>query len=95
MSAAGVGRTVGGLARSRPSGPVADRDGAPLLPSARAKRTERIIGIGAVVAVAATVWLGLWVTPPDQTQGDLVRLVYLHPAVAWVACTSPSGWPRW
>ena len=29
--------------------------------------------------------LGLWVTPPDQTQGDLVRLVYLHPALAWVA----------
>jgi heme exporter protein C len=32
-----------------------------------------------------TVWLGLWVTPPDVVQGNLVRLVYVHPAVAWVA----------
>jgi heme exporter protein C len=47
--------------------------------------TVRIIGIAAVVGTACTVWLGLWVTPPDQTQGDLVRLVYIHPGVAWVA----------
>jgi heme exporter protein C len=25
------------------------------------------------------------VTPPDKVQGDLARLVYVHPAVAWVA----------
>ena len=31
------------------------------------------------------VWLGLWVTPPDKVQGNLVRLLYLHPPVAWVA----------
>ena len=37
------------------------------------------------VTTAATVWLGLWVTPPDQVQGNLVRLLYLHPPVAWVA----------
>ena len=43
------------------------------------------LGIAAVVATAVTVWLGLWVTPPDQVQRDLVRLVYIHPAVAWVA----------
>jgi len=40
---------------------------------------------GKAVSVAATVWLGLWVTPPDKVQGNLVRLVYLHPPVAWVA----------
>ena len=31
------------------------------------------------------MWLGLWVTPPDKVQGNLVRLVYLHPPIAWVA----------
>jgi heme exporter protein C len=78
----------------------------PSLPfqSPRARWTLRIIGIAAVVGVAATVWLGLWVTPPDQTQGNLVRLVYLHPAVAWVALYLAFGlaaaasllylWPR-
>jgi heme exporter protein C len=45
----------------------------------------RGIGIAAVLSTAATVWLGLWVTPPDKVQGNLVRLVYLHPPIAWVA----------
>jgi heme exporter protein C len=52
------------------------------------KRTTwvvRSIGIAAVVSIAATVWLGLWVTPPDKVQGNLVRLVYVHPPIAWVA----------
>ena len=57
----------------------------PPLPSERARRVERTIGAVAVLGTAATVWLGLWVTPPDQVQGDLVRLVYIHPGVAWVA----------
>ena len=48
-------------------------------------RTLNTVGLAAVVSVAATVWLGLWVTPPDKVQGNLVRLVYLHPPVAWVA----------
>jgi heme exporter protein C len=78
----------------------------PSLPfqSPRARWTLRIIGISAIVGVALTVWLGLWVTPPDKTQGNLVRLVYLHPAVAWVALYLAFGlaaaasllylWPR-
>lgn len=76
----------------------------PLLQSARARWTVRIIGIAAAVATAFTVWLGLWVTPPDQVQGDLVRLVYIHPGVAWVALYLAFGlaaaasllylWPR-
>jgi heme exporter protein C len=66
--------------------------------------TTRIIGIAALVSVAFTVWLALWVTPPDVVQGNLVRLVYLHPAVAWVALYLAFGlaavasllylWPR-
>lgn len=45
----------------------------------------RLVGVAAVVSTAATVWLGIWVTPPDKVQGNLVRLVYLHPPIAWVA----------
>jgi heme exporter protein C len=48
-------------------------------------RWVRIVGALAVVSSAATVWLALWVTPPDKVQGNLVRLVYLHPPIAWVA----------
>jgi heme exporter protein C len=72
--------------------------------SAKAMWTTRIIGIAALVSVAFTVWLALWVTPPDVVQGNLVRLVYLHPAVAWVALYLAFGlaavasllylWPR-
>lgn len=43
------------------------------------------LGIIALVAVASTYVLGLWITPPDVFQGNLVRLVYIHPPVAWVA----------
>jgi heme exporter protein C len=72
--------------------------------SRRARLIERTVGIVALVGTAATVWLGLWVTPPDKTQGDLVRLVYIHPGVAWVALYLAFGmaavasllylWPR-
>jgi len=64
----------------------------------------RALGLAAALSVAATVWLGLWVTPPDQTQHDLVRLVYVHPPIAWVALYLAFGvaaassvlwlWPR-
>ena len=83
-------------------------DGPPVV-SDRARWTVRIIGIAAAASLAATVWLGLWVTPPDVTRGDtvpgdLVRLVYVHPGVAWVALYLAFGlaavasllylWPR-
>jgi heme exporter protein C len=65
---------------------------------------DRTLGPVSVVLVAITVWLGLWVTPPDKYQGNLVRLLYLHPAVAWVALYCAFGlaalasalylWPR-
>jgi len=64
----------------------------------------RGLGLTAAVAVAVTVWLGLWITPPDQTQHDLVRLVYVHPPIAWVSLYLAFGvaavssllwlWPR-
>ncbi|HUZ11053.1 MAG TPA: cytochrome c biogenesis protein CcsA [Acidimicrobiales bacterium] len=51
----------------------------------------RAVGAAAAVSIAATVWLGLWVTPPDQTQGNLVRLLYIHPAIAFVALYLAGG----
>ena len=43
-------------------------------------------GILALVGVAATAWLGLWVTPDAVGfPHGLVRLLYIHPPMAWVA----------
>jgi len=92
--------------RDRPVAPAVPTTGVTPAPvqSPRARATERTIGVLALVGTAFTVWLGLWVTPPDRTQGDLVRLVYLHPGVAWVALYLAFGlaavssvlylWPR-
>ena len=46
---------------------------------------QRLLGPVTLVLLALTLWLGIWVTPPDKVQGDLARLVYVHPALAWVA----------
>ena len=50
------------------------------------------------------MWLGLWVTPPDVVQGNLARLLYIHPPLATVALYWAGGvaaggsllylWPR-
>ena len=44
----------------------------------------RVLGLGALAAGLVTAVLGLFVTPPDQTQGELVRLIYVHPAAATI-----------
>ena len=63
-----------------------------------------VVGALGVVAVGFTVWLGLWITPPDAVQGNLARLVYVHPAIATVTLYWAGGvavaaslfylWPR-
>jgi heme exporter protein C len=63
-----------------------------------------IVGILGIVSMGFTVWLGLWVTPPDQVQGNLARLLYIHPPLATVALYWAGGvalagsllylWPR-
>ena len=68
------------------------------------KQLQRLLGPVTLASMALTVWLGLVVTPPDKVQGDLARLVYVHPAVAWVALYLSFGtatiasvlylWPR-
>jgi heme exporter protein C len=45
-------------------------------------RTTRVVGLAALASVIAVAVLGLVVTPPDEVQGDLVRLIYVHPAVS-------------
>jgi len=47
--------------------------------------TQRLLGPVTLVLLGLTFGFGLWVTPPDKVQGDLVRLLYVHPAIAWVA----------
>nr|MBW4030921.1 cytochrome c biogenesis protein CcsA [Acidobacteriota bacterium] len=49
------------------------------------KLSQRLLGPVTLLLLALTFWLGLWVTPPDKVQGDLVRLLYVHPPIAWVA----------
>jgi len=57
----------------------------PSMPSSRAVVATQALGVAAITTVAATVWLGLVVTPPDEFMGNLVRLLYVHPPMAWVA----------
>ncbi len=79
---------------------------APATTTARPARPRWLnaLGILGVVTLALTVWLGLWVTPPDVVQGDLARLLYIHPPLAtvalyWVGIVAGGGsllylWPR-
>jgi heme exporter protein C len=63
-----------------------------------------VVGLLGLVSLAVTVWLGLWVTPPDAVQGNLARLLYIHPPLATVALYWAGGvalagsllylWPR-
>lgn len=46
--------------------------------------SQRLLGPVTLVLLALTFWFGLWVAPPDKVQGNWGRLVYVHPAVAWV-----------
>jgi heme exporter protein C len=43
---------------------------------------SRALGWSAIVALGLTAWWGLWLSPPDAVQGQLVRVLYVHPAVA-------------
>ncbi|MGN6795987.1 MAG: cytochrome c biogenesis protein CcsA [Streptosporangiaceae bacterium] len=47
-------------------------------------RAQRVMGVATLVGLVATVVIGLFVVPPDATQGDVQRLMYVHVPVAWV-----------
>jgi heme exporter protein C len=48
----------------------------------------RVLGIGALVAVAAATALALFVVPADLNQGEPQRIMYIHVATAWLAYLS-------
>jgi heme exporter protein C len=52
------------------------------------RRTQRVLGWATLVGLVATVILGLFVVPPDATQGDVQRLMYVHVPAAWLAFMS-------
>lgn len=45
----------------------------------------RLLGLAAFLALGNLVVLGLFVTKPDVVQEELVRMIYIHPALAWTA----------
>jgi heme exporter protein C len=51
-------------------------------------RGTRVLGALTLASLAATVVLGLWVTPADEVQLDAVRLLYLHVPTAWLMYVS-------
>lgn len=46
---------------------------------------ENLILLAGLLLIGTTYYLGIWVTPPDLHLGQSVRLLYIHPATAWVA----------
>jgi heme exporter protein C len=53
--------------------------------SGTSSKATRFLGVGALATLAVTYVLGLFVTDPDVVLGESVRLIYLHPGMAWVA----------
>jgi heme exporter protein C len=65
--------------------PVGEKRGGNRLPASGADVAVRAVGVLALAGIAVTCWLGLFVTPEAVNFGNLVRLLYIHPPMAWVA----------
>lgn len=48
----------------------------------------KVLGVAAIGSVALLLVLALFVVPADVQQGDYARLIYIHPATAWVTYTA-------
>src|SRR3954470_22450351 len=59
-----------------------------LLTLAGSTKAQRVLGAATLAGLVATVAIGLLVVPPDATQGDVQRLMYVHVPAAWVAFLS-------
>jgi heme exporter protein C len=56
-----------------------------MLGRATARRGELILGWASLAGVVATAIMSLAVVPPDASQGDVQRLMYVHVPAAWLA----------
>jgi heme exporter protein C len=59
-----------------------------MLGRAASRRGERVLGAACAAALAATLIMALFVTPPDVVQGQVFRLIYIHVPSAWLAYLS-------
>jgi heme exporter protein C len=95
---------AGQTARPAPRTPAPLTSPTALSAAGRSPRWLSVVGLLGVIALGFTVWLGLWITPPDAVQGNLARLLYIHPPIATVALYWAGGvalvgsllylWPR-
>jgi heme exporter protein C len=56
-----------------------------VFPRSRADALTWMVGAGAAILLAVTVFLGFVITGPDVVLGESVRLLYVHAPIAWVA----------
>jgi heme exporter protein C len=54
-------------------------------PVSTGSAATRVLGSVVLAAMALLVFLAFVASPRDAVQGDLVRLLYIHPALAWTA----------
>jgi heme exporter protein C len=54
-----------------------------------ARPLTAIFGMGGLLLIAAGVYGGLVLTPPDYLQGETVRIMYVHVPAAWLGM---AGW---
>jgi heme exporter protein C len=47
-----------------------------------------VLGIAAAMALVASLVVSLFIVPPDEVQGDVQRLMYVHVPAAWLAYLS-------
>lgn len=55
------------------------------LAKAGSRGAQRILGWASVAGLTVAGVLALFVVPPDATQGDVARLLYVHVPAAWLA----------
>lgn len=50
-----------------------------------ALRTRPVLGAASIVALFVALWMALIWSPPDAAMGNVVRILYVHVANAWLA----------
>lgn len=58
-------------------------------PTSTGSRGTRVVGILALIAMAALMLLGLVLSPADENQGEVVRILYVHvpsATMAYIGC---------